>query len=455
MATLSEAAEPPHPPNLAPDSPGPPAPGVRERLARILRLGGPPPVKVMEAVRAPLPSPPVARRRDSTSIPQVPREDRFDAYGRYSLGVLDLPEGHMHGHHRLSEVLAVGGRDAILLSGDPALADFRVEDALFFDLETTGLLAHREGEGPRGQRPMAFLVGSVRMASDGTARLTQWLFADPRDEGSVLQAFATELSTVKALVSFNGRSFDRHLLADRLQMHRMDGERLRTMPHLDLVHPARRLGRSVLPSCTLGQLEEAWLGVVREGDLPGALVPEAWNSWRRTGQWEWIAPVLDHNTLDLLSLVTLLVQLGNQLREPGRTLAEPAARCAAGRLLLDRGDVERGEAVLKGLLGDLDDWDAQDPVLYGAARVLAERWRRVDPASAHRVLQRMQAGAGGADPWPWDLAARMLERDALDPGAALVVVDRWLSVLAEAPGTWVADREAAERRRTRLLRRLG
>jgi uncharacterized protein YprB with RNaseH-like and TPR domain len=387
------------------------------------------------------------RASAATAVPRLERREHQDAWGRCIAGDLTLPPGSRHGARQLDGVLAVTGREAVLLGADAALLDFRADEAIFFDTETTGLLSH-PGEA-RGQRPMAFLIGTARFQVTGELRLRQWLWSDPRDEGTALQAFVDECAPARVLVSFNGRSFDRHLLADRLTTYGLPGEALRTMPHLDLVHPARRLGRPVLPSCALGELERAWLGVFREGDLPGSEVPDAWDAWRRTGQWPWIEPVLDHNTLDILSLVTLLGHLAEVLRSPGQFLSEPAL-LAAGKMLLDRGDEERGREVLGSLCEPASA--LEHPVRYGAARLLAEHCRRQDPERALRLLRTMQDAAGIDDPWPWELALRILERDLDAPARALEVLSRFLPLLDASPDRWPGERAREHRRLARLTR---
>ena len=54
------------------------------------------------------------------------------------------------------------------------------------------------------------------------------------------------------------------------------------LEHLDLLHGARRLWKLRFESCRLVDLENQMLGVEREGDMPGALIPYVYFEYLRT-----------------------------------------------------------------------------------------------------------------------------------------------------------------------------
>lgn len=398
-----------------------------------------------------------------SSVPRLGREERGTAPGRWSLGTVSLPPDHLHGRILTRRLLDVVARSAVVLGGDPGLLDFDPRGALFFDLETTGLLGGRgegAGQGPTG-RPFAFVIGLLRVDGEGAIHIRQHLLSDPHDEPQVLGVLAEELADATTLVSYNGRAFDRHLLAERYALARLDDPGWLTKPHLDLLHPARRLARDSLPSCSLGNLERAWLGVRRVGDLPGSDVPVAYSMWRRTGQWFWVEPVLDHNVVDLLSLATLCVHLHDAVRAPpgagedGRSedppITDDRALIAAARLLLHRGDPGAAAAHLE----DLMRREVPDDVRYGALRLLADvEARRGETEALRAVLESMVERAEGHDPWPWRRLSILLERDVGDPEAALRLCERWFAVLGPGPVA-ALDRPEVERRLARLRKRLG
>jgi uncharacterized protein YprB with RNaseH-like and TPR domain len=367
------------------------------------------------------------------------------ARGGFVRGHAQLPPRYCHGALPLSSVAALDGEAAVLLSGDPELAEFRPERALFFDLETTGLPGRGNGSGgdaawrnhsqTRGRcagTPLAFLIGAATVDASGAVQLHQFLLRQQPDEPAQLAAFGQLLKQVDYLVSFNGRSFDRNILADRLARNGMDPERILTLPHLDLLHPSRRLYRGAFGSASLDVIERRVLGLQRPADeVRGAEVPERWNRYLSTGDPRHLHAVLDHNVLDLLSLITLGGHLSHCVRAPGLALVEPVMLAAAARLLLRRGRPEQGESLLRRLaLGSADDL-----VVYGALGSLAEHLRKGARHDEAVVLWRRMLGAAGADDLqPWRAAAISLERRLKQPAAALALVDELLGRLEDGEG---------------------
>ncbi len=173
----------------------------------------------------------------------------------------------------LSQIPDLTDVDAVLARRLGLAAErFDVRRALFLDTETTGL---------RGSGTVAFLVG-IGWVEDDVFRIRQVLMRDYPEELPLLSVVAEHLEEAETVVSFNGKSFDMPLLRDRFTMARMR-DRWRELPQLDLLHAARRTWRLRLGRCNLGALEENVLDVHREGDLPGAEVPERYFQYLKTG----------------------------------------------------------------------------------------------------------------------------------------------------------------------------
>jgi uncharacterized protein len=381
-------------------------------------------------------------KRPVTRPPKLPQREITNSVGSFLRGELHLDPEHMHGDLPLHRALEVDGAAAVLLSGDAALAGFDPTRALFFDLETTGLMG--------GSGNLAFLTGTLRVHPDGSSTITQYLLRHPGEEGAALHEIERELEDCEWLVSFNGKSFDRNVLADRFTMNRRPPDRVLELPHLDLLHPARRLFARTMQRCNLGSLEAMKLGVHRDEleEISGAEVPERWFTYLREDKPELLTPVLDHNALDLLTLATLAAHLEACVRAPGSAIPEPGALLGAAKLLLDRGEPERGEEVLQMVARG----QASDPVVYGALSLLGTHLRRSDRhAEAMPLWQRMRDAAGGSDPEPWRRAAIALEWQLGEPATALHLVDEFLALVDGATAAALApELEAMRRRRERL-----
>jgi len=171
------------------------------------------------------------------------------------------------------------------------------ERALFFDTETTGLGGN-----------MVFMLGVMRVIGDDV-RLNQIFARDYREERELLDVWVDMLARSGMLVSFNGKSFDMPMLRDRLGLHHID--RPPEPPHLDLLHPARRRWRKVLPDCRLQTLEWKICGRRRSGDIPGEEIPAVYHRFVRTGEARDILTVFHHNALDLITLADIALALAD------------------------------------------------------------------------------------------------------------------------------------------------
>ncbi len=311
----------------------------------------------------------------------------------------------------------------------PAVAP---EQLVFFDLETTGLSS--------GAGSVAFLAGFGRL--DGAGVVVEQLFlADYPGEPAFLAAVRDRIGPEDVIVSYNGRSFDAQVLKTRLLMNGMSEIHA---AHADLLHPARRLWKRLLPDCSLGTIEASVLGVRRELDLPGWEVPEAYFDYLRHGVTERLDAVFAHHEQDILSLADLLERLESFVGE--EAVATPVDRFELGRFLTrprcDGAALDRGRRVLHELLLP------NHPDALRAALYLGTWYRR----------QGLLSDAEGV----WHFAFRELK--SVDAAVALAKLHehrdrdpfRAIEVVATAMG-WPHARPYAESlryRRARLERKL-
>jgi len=93
--------------------------------------------------------------------------------------------------------------------------------------------------------------------------------------------------------------------------HPFDG-----LPHLDLLHPVRRLFGKRWNNCRLITVEENLLGFNRVNDLPGSEAPEAWFSYIRSGDDRQLKCVVEHNAQDIVSLAVAHSVLTQAIEQP-------------------------------------------------------------------------------------------------------------------------------------------
>jgi hypothetical protein len=165
-----------------------------------------------------------------------------------------------------------------------------------------------------GSGTVAFLVGVGRIAADGF-RVRQFFMRDHGEEPSLLWALAAHLEQFDILITYNGRTYDQPLLETRYRMARAKAPFAR-LTHLDLLFGARRLWKLRFESCRLVDLENQILGVEREGDLPGELIPYVYFEYLRTREAFRLAPVFHHNAIDILTLACLTAIVPRAFRAP-------------------------------------------------------------------------------------------------------------------------------------------
>ncbi len=220
-------------------------------------------------------------------------ETHTNARGTYCVRTLRYPLDGFHGAWSLQWV-GRGQPELSLLGRDAALAGLDLTRSVYLDIETTGL------SGGAGTVP--FMVGLGRHRCDHF-ELWQGFLAGPEGEAALLTEVAARIAAAGSLVSFFGKSFDRHRLEDKMRVHGIQAP-FAGRPHLDLFHPLKRLYRGAYPDMRLGTLERALCQVQRRDDLPGSFAPAAWFDYL-AGRAHRLEAVFEHNRDDVLSLVAL------------------------------------------------------------------------------------------------------------------------------------------------------
>ncbi len=356
------------------------------------------------------------------------------------------PMSHMHGDLPLESLLGLSAEAAAIFCQDPRLADIDLTKLLFLDTETTGLA---------GAGTLAFMVGVGYFEPSATGQVfvvRQYFLRDHADEPAMLDMLDALLDGKDALVTFNGRSFDVPLLDTRYLMNRMPG-RITTLPHIDLLPPARRLYRMRLGSCALGALEGSLLGVHRtHQDVEGWLIPMLYKQYLQTDNARELGRVFYHNQLDMLSMVTLMAKILRQFSAPSGD--DPALDVLSlGKWEADLGLADLAEVHLRlAAEGDLP-LDAFH-IALGRLGVLLKRAERHDEALP---FWQQWAATTFEDVTPHVELAKHFEWRQHRLDEALAWTERALALV----GSWThlgrvrTVRPELEHRRARLLRKMG
>lgn len=212
-------------------------------------------------------------------------------------------------------------------ANEPELKDIPLHQFAFIDTETTGLSG--------GTGTYTFLIGAGRFDGEHF-RLVQFFLMNPGEELAQLAAFEDFISPCKGIVSFNGKAFDIPMIRTRYITNGWPCP-IEQIPHLDLLHLARRLWKDRLPSRTLGDLEWQILGAKRsDKDVPGWMIADLYLDYLHTGDARPLRSVFYHNEIDVLSLAALLSYMSNIISDPFQANIEHAEDMAAiGKLYAD------------------------------------------------------------------------------------------------------------------------
>jgi uncharacterized protein YprB with RNaseH-like and TPR domain len=326
------------------------------------------------------PREPAPDRRAPAAIPGRP--ERI-AGGTVHVADWSTPRTHAHGRAVIDANQARLPLPAAAASRDPRFRDIDPASWLFIDTETTSLNS--------GAGVWVFMVGLGWFERDAF-RIRQFLLADPGGERALLAAVHGRLEAAGAIVSFHGKSFDAPRLDDRFRLAGLEAA-ISGRPHLDLLHPLRRLHGERLADCRLRTMEEEILGFRRTDDLPGALCPEAYFAYLR-GRPHRLADVFEHNRLDVLSLTAL----SGHLPDAYEGACTRASALRAGLDWAEAGECERARAFLLA-------WSRLESRAPVTVALAAARW-----------LRRL-----GQEPEAREVLAGMVAREPQDPRPALAL----------------------------------
>ena len=351
----------------------------------------------------------------------LPGQRRDTEHGELHLIDEYLEPHHHHGRAPIAEALHVSTERLAQLALDPALENVDLQRALFLDTETTGLAG--------GTGTVPFLIG-IGWFEDQSMRIQQLFLPELGREGPMLHWLRERVQESSCVVSFNGKTFDWPLLRTRFVLNRVRAPAL--PPHLDLLHCARRVLRSRLKSVRLVELERKVLGMHREDDVSGALIPQLYFDYLDGGDVSPMAKVIEHNANDLIALAALVAKLVNHFdevhdgddprdhlayakvaertgdRARARSFAEAAAQgggesaCTVEACMLNArmarrgGDVDHEERALLDALRAADDEELRAGVELVLAKLYEHRRKDLQRALRHAAGTALVEGQDAA-----------------------------------------------------------
>lgn len=314
------------------------------------------------------------------------------------------------------------------------------EDILFFDTETTGLSG--------GVGTVAFQLGLGYFIPSGFV-VEQMLMHDYPEEPEMLALLEARFKRFPVLCTFNGKTFDVPLIRSRFLMNRI-GDGCIPESHADVLYPARRIWKLRLRQCNLGNLETQLLGVQREDDLPGYLVPQTYFQYLKDDIFAPLQGILDHNKQDIISLAQLFFFLLNQVSQP-EAIAETEDLFSLARSLEKQGQKQKAARCYRLCTGS--------PMQGDAFKALSRMEKQEGNYHASVLLLETMLREGNDRVYACEALAKLYEHQLRDVDKALSYTRQALLYLAEPTlrqdETVQERKNALQYRYTRLRRKLG
>lgn len=293
--------------------------------------------------------------------------------------------------------------------------DLMPQDLLFLDTETTGL--------SRGAGTLAFLIGYGQIQGNDLV-ITQMLMRDYHQEIQLLMDLLKRLQASQCLMTYNGTSFDVPLLQGRLVMNRLQAD-LTRLPHLDLLHAARRIFRLRLGRCPLTRLEEVLFGFVREDDLPGSEVPARYFEYLKQQDDALLQDVLAHNQQDIHTLALLFLHLTAVYARP-HEITHQQDLFSLGRVYECQGQKERAITCYRAC----SEKTVREFARLRMAEILRKQRRDEEALREYESLRESRS----VNPQVYISLAKIYEHRFRDPARALEIANQGMLYLSERHG---------------------
>ncbi len=326
-----------------------------------------------------------------------------------------------------------------LMMGLEDITDISPEELLFLDSETTGLHG--------GAGTIAFLIGIGQFKEDHFI-VTQYLMRDYDEEIFVLAPVMQALKTCKAVVTFNGASFDMPLIQSRLTMKGMHRQYEAPL-NIDLLHIARRVFKLRVKPCSLTQLESEIFHQPRQDDLPGCEVPQRYFKYIKTREMSLLDDILDHNAQDIVSMARLIYALIN-LHEQPLSSTDQRDLFSLGRVFEKRGKSESAKMCFRAC----GEMGVNSLAQMRLADILRREGRHQDAADTYEGLRL--SGTGGAK--VYIELSKIYEHRFKAPERALAIARQGMVYcleLVDFDGTESLEYKDLQHRSNRLIRKIG
>lgn len=319
----------------------------------------------------------------------LPKTEKGTSLPDFTVRDFNYSSDEIFGKVCLGDWMKMNGNALALLFNDPSLKNIDPLKLLYFDTETTGL------SGGTGTIP--FMLG-FGFFDEGLFRVKIFVLNNLDEERKFLEEVDNFLKQhdFSATITYNGKSFDFPLMETRYILNRRRFPLLK-IPHLDFLPPARIIWKNTYESRRLGFLGDILLGISRDDDVDGSMIPSLYFSYLRSGNFSLLENVIEHNALDIVGLSALLL-LALKYIENIASTDDEGEMLGIGQLYERSGELKEAERIY----GLLNSPGVKEEVLIKSVKKLAfikkknhfikeagELWKILSESGDHQVIKEL------------------------------------------------------------------
>ena len=179
--------------------------------------------------------------------------------------------------------------------------DFFTEDALLFDIETTGLSKKTHH---------IYLIGCAHRKGNDIV-VHQYFAEEENDESEMIAAFLSLSHQFRQFITFNGKRFDEPFLLEKCHKYHLDVRQLPT-EHLDIYLECKKLKPLLALNSYKQKSVETFLGIARDDKYDGGQLIDVYKDYVDTKDSTMLDLLLLHNYEDVVGMIQLLPMLSYQ-----------------------------------------------------------------------------------------------------------------------------------------------
>ncbi|MGC9364451.1 MAG: ribonuclease H-like domain-containing protein [Fidelibacterota bacterium] len=308
---------------------------------------------------------------------------------------------------------------------------------LFIDTETTGLSG--------GTGTIAFMIG-IGFLEEHYFTVQQYFITQLSHEEGMLGLLQKMIPNFKCLVTYNGKAFDIPLLNARFILNRLPPIPPET-DHIDLLHPTRTFWKYSLDNCKLTTVENDLLGLFREDDIPGELIPDTYFDYLRSRRIDNIERIFYHNRFDIITMLANLILI-IQAYQSILPEQNPLTDYAKARLFNRKKDIARSIAHYEHVLNSEISLSRRQKTALELAALYKKSgsWEK-----AVTLWKNLLDDHYPFSPEPYRELAKYYEHRADDLKNAKAIVE---AALCKLPAHYIAERGDLEHRLRRIEQKL-